>query len=122
VRRLRLIIFVVSCVPVHTSIVVCGEIRSIRSIEQAEAILTDILLTTYFPDLCIIMAALFPNLELPPLPPPPQQQDIDDFLDVVGFHNPDERLSLIEAGLSSCEDFGYLVDKDIRDMAEEFAK
>jgi hypothetical protein len=39
------------------------------------------------------------------LPPLPQQQDIDDFLDVVGFHDPDQRLGLIEAGLSSCEDF-----------------
>jgi hypothetical protein len=43
-------------------------------------------------------------------------------LDVVGFHNPAERLRIIEAGLTDYEDFRYLVDKDIRNMAEEFAK
>lgn len=69
----------------------------------------------------IIMAALPPNLQLPPLPPP-LQQDMADFFDVVGFHDPDERFRLIEAGLASCEDFRYLVEKDVRDMAEEFSK
>ena len=43
-------------------------------------------------------------------------------MDVVGFHNPAERLRIVEAGLTDYEDFRYLVDKDIRDMAEEFAK
>jgi hypothetical protein len=47
---------------------------------------------------------------------------VDYLLDVVGFHNPAERLRIIEAGLTDYEDFRYLVDKDIRDMAEEFAK
>jgi hypothetical protein len=43
-------------------------------------------------------------------------------LDVVGFHNLAERLRIIEAGLTDYEDFRYLVDKDIHDMAEEFVK
>jgi hypothetical protein len=47
---------------------------------------------------------------------------VDYLLDVVGFHNPAERLRIIEAGLTNYEDFHYLIDKDIRDMAEEFAK
>jgi hypothetical protein len=47
---------------------------------------------------------------------------VDHLLDVVGFHNPAEHLRIIEAGLTDYEDFHYLVDKDIRNMAEEFAK
>jgi hypothetical protein len=49
-------------------------------------------------------------------------QGVNFLLDVVGFHNPAERDRLIEAGLADYEDFRYLVEKDIRDMAEEFSK
>jgi hypothetical protein len=47
---------------------------------------------------------------------------VNYLFDVVGFHNLAERLRIIEAGLIDYEDVRYLVDKDIRDMAEEFAK
>jgi hypothetical protein len=47
---------------------------------------------------------------------------VNYLLDVVGFHNPAEHLCIMEAGLTDYEDFCYLVDKDICDMAEEFAK
>jgi hypothetical protein len=47
---------------------------------------------------------------------------VDYLLDVVGFHNPAERLRIIKAGLTDYEDFCYLVDKDIHNMEEEFAK
>jgi hypothetical protein len=43
-------------------------------------------------------------------------------LDAIGFHNPVDRLHLAEAGLATYDDFHHLVDKDIRDMAEEFSK
>ena len=49
-------------------------------------------------------------------------QCIDFLLDVVGFHNLAEHERLIEAGLVDYEDFHYLIEKDIRDMAEEFSK
>jgi hypothetical protein len=42
---------------------------------------------------------------------------VENVLDVVGFHNPAERLRIMEAGLTDYEDFRYLVDKDICDMA-----
>ena len=49
-------------------------------------------------------------------------QGINFLLDVVGFHNLVEHLCLIKAGLVDYEDFCYLVEKDIWDMAEEFSK
>jgi hypothetical protein len=42
-------------------------------------------------------------------------------LQTIGF-NPAETGSIMEAGLSEFEDFRYLVEKDIRDMEEEFGK
>jgi hypothetical protein len=47
---------------------------------------------------------------------------VDYLLDVVGLHNPAERLRIIKAGLTNYKDFRYLIDKDICDTAEEFAK
>jgi hypothetical protein len=47
---------------------------------------------------------------------------VNHLLDVVSFHNLAERLRIIKAGLTDYEDFCYLIDKDIRDMTEEFAK
>jgi hypothetical protein len=49
-------------------------------------------------------------------------EGVDYLLDVVGFHDPAEHMQLMEAGLTNYEDFRYLVEKDIRDMAEEFSK
>jgi hypothetical protein len=49
-------------------------------------------------------------------------EGVDYLLDVVGFHDPAERMRLMEAGLANYEDFRYLVKNDIRDMAEEFSK
>jgi hypothetical protein len=43
-------------------------------------------------------------------------------LNAIGFTVPEQRERIIEAGLGEFEDFRYLNDKDIRDMAEEFAK
>ena len=43
-------------------------------------------------------------------------------LQVIGFESADERMNIMEAGLNQFEDFRYLVDKDIRDMADEFGK
>lgn len=42
-------------------------------------------------------------------------------LDAIGFDD-DECGGIMEAGLSQFEDFRYLVEKDIRDMADEFGK
>ena len=39
-------------------------------------------------------------------------------LDTIGFDK-DECGGIIEAGLSQFEDFRYLVEKDIRDMADD---
>lgn len=47
---------------------------------------------------------------------------VDFLLDAIGFHNPAERLRLMEAGMADYEDFRHLVEKDIREMAEEFSK
>jgi hypothetical protein len=47
----------------------------------------------------------------------------DDFvLQTIGFANDNERNSIRAAGLEQFEDFRYLTEKDIRDMAEEFGK
>jgi hypothetical protein len=43
-------------------------------------------------------------------------------LQTIGFTVAAERNSILEAGLAEYEDFRYLVEKDIRDMAEEFGK
>ena len=42
-------------------------------------------------------------------------------LDVVGFHIPAQRELIMQAGLADYEAFSYLVEKDIRDLAEEFS-
>jgi hypothetical protein len=42
-------------------------------------------------------------------------------LNIVGFED-NETAGIMEAGLSEFEDFRYLVEKDIRDMADEFGK
>jgi hypothetical protein len=47
---------------------------------------------------------------------------VDYLLGIVGFHNLAEHLHIIKAGLTDYEDFHYLIDKDTRNMAEEFAK
>jgi hypothetical protein len=49
-------------------------------------------------------------------------EGVDFLLNAIGFNNPAQRLRLMEAGLAEYEDFRYLVEKDIRDMAEEFSK
>ncbi len=43
-------------------------------------------------------------------------------LQVIGFDIDVDRDNIIIAGLAQFEDFRYLVEKDIRDMAEEFGK
>ena len=40
----------------------------------------------------------------------------------IGFEVAVERMNIMAAGISEFEDFRYLVEKDIRDMADEFAK
>ena len=47
---------------------------------------------------------------------------MESILNKIGFANEDERLAIMEAGIGSFEDFHYLVEKDIRDMADEFGK
>ena len=47
---------------------------------------------------------------------------VDYVLQVIGFAEEEERASIMEAGLTDFEDFRYLVEKDIRDMADEFGK
>jgi hypothetical protein len=49
-------------------------------------------------------------------------QGVPFFLNAIGFTIPEQRERIIEAGLGEFEDFRHLNDKDIRDMAEEFAK
>ena len=43
-------------------------------------------------------------------------------LQVIGFDLPADRDNIMTAGIAAFEDFRYLVDKDIRDMADEFGK
>ena len=43
-------------------------------------------------------------------------------LNVIGFDDVNDRDNIMEAGLAQFEDFRYLVEKDIRDMADEFGK
>lgn len=40
----------------------------------------------------------------------------------IGFDDAGGRANIVEAGLGEFEDFRYLVDKDIPDMADEFGK
>ena len=47
---------------------------------------------------------------------------VDFLLDAIGFMILAEHERIIKAGLVDYEDFHYLVEKDIRDMAEEFSK
>ena len=47
---------------------------------------------------------------------------MDSILNEIGFANEEERLAIMEAGIGNFEDFRYLVEKDIRDMADEFGK
>jgi hypothetical protein len=43
-------------------------------------------------------------------------------LNVIGFDDVNDRDNIMEAGLAQFEDFRYLVEKDIRDMADEVGK
>ena len=47
---------------------------------------------------------------------------MESILQTIGFMAAEERASILAAGLAEYEDFRYLVEKDIRDMAEEFGK
>lgn len=49
-------------------------------------------------------------------------EGIDFLLNEIGFNLAEQRGRIMEAGLAEYEDFRYLVEKDIRDMAEEFGK
>jgi hypothetical protein len=41
---------------------------------------------------------------------------------VIGFEGANERNNIMDAGLAQFEDFRYLVEKDVRDMADKFGK
>ena len=48
---------------------------------------------------------------------------VDKVLQVIGFESEAERTGIsMQTGLGRFEDFRYLVEKDIRDMADEFGK
>ena len=47
---------------------------------------------------------------------------VDFLLNTIGFTIPAERQRIIESGLANYKDFRYLIEKDIREMAEEFSK
>jgi len=49
-------------------------------------------------------------------------EGVDFLLDAIGFNVAEERERIMEAGLADYEDFRYLVEKDIQDMADEFGK
>ena len=49
-------------------------------------------------------------------------EGMDFLLNAIGFNIAEQRQHIMEARLADDEDFRYLVDKDIRDMAEEFGK
>jgi hypothetical protein len=53
---------------------------------------------------------------------PPPLVGMESILQTIGFIEDEERTSIIQAGLVEFEDFRYLVEKDIRDMADEFGK
>lgn len=49
--------------------------------------------------------------------------EMNHVLNVIAFKGVNERDNIVEAGLAqSFEDFRYLVEKDICDMADEFGK
>ena len=50
------------------------------------------------------------------------QGGISAVLQLIGFENVVERNEIMVAGIGQFEDFRYLVEKDIRDMADEFGK
>ena len=43
-------------------------------------------------------------------------------LNVIGFEGADDRNNIMDGGLAQFEDFRYLVERDIRDMADDFGK
>jgi hypothetical protein len=47
---------------------------------------------------------------------------IAHILNIIGFVEGNEQAGIMEAGLTDFEDFRCLVEKDIRDMADEFGK
>jgi hypothetical protein len=47
---------------------------------------------------------------------------VDSVLQTIGFINDGERNGIMAAGLAQFDDFRYLNEKDIRDMADEFGK
>ena len=49
-------------------------------------------------------------------------EGVNFLLNAIGFNQAVQRELIMAAGLADYEDFRYLVDKDIRDMAEEFGK
>jgi hypothetical protein len=54
--------------------------------------------------------------------PPVPLEGVNFLLNAIGFNLAEQRERIMEAGLANYEDFRYLVEKDIRDMAEEFGK
>jgi hypothetical protein len=49
-------------------------------------------------------------------------EGVNFLLNAIGFNQVAQRDLIMAAGLADYEDFRYLVEKDIRDMAEEFGK
>ena len=49
-------------------------------------------------------------------------EGLDYVLHVIGFTNPADRANVLNSGIMEFEDFRYLTERDIRDMAEEFGK
>ena len=47
---------------------------------------------------------------------------MDYVLNEIGFSDGDERAGIMVSDIGDFEDFRYLVEKDIRDMADEFGK
>jgi uncharacterized membrane protein YgcG len=47
---------------------------------------------------------------------------VDSILQTIGFADNEERVAIMTAGIAQFDDFRYLNEKDIRDMAEEFGK
>ncbi len=47
---------------------------------------------------------------------------MNHILNVIGFEGADERNNIMVGGLAQFEDFRYLVERDIRDMADDFGK
>ena len=47
---------------------------------------------------------------------------VNSVLQTIGFDLEAERVAIMEAGLNQFEDFRYLTEKDITDMASEFGK